>query len=192
MNRPVAVNTWTRALPLSLTYTSPLRLTAIFPLTYIGSVGSSGVSSNSPGPLPGLPHRRSTFPDGEITVTCCAESVTYRLPSGPIATAVGPARPSDRALQRATTWNGTGSARECRPAFLVAFCDVAEEVVPQPAGNAMSATASPSTARCRVIDAIGFTLAFRFGAQHATSGGKLAPPGCLASRVVASTNPAAA
>ena len=38
--------------------------------------GSSPSNLNWPGPLPNLPHRRSTFPPGEITTTCWLESVT--------------------------------------------------------------------------------------------------------------------
>jgi hypothetical protein len=72
----------------------PCGPTAIFPWTSSGVVGSKAMKLNSPGPDPGFPHRRSTLPAGEITVTRWLRSVTYRLPSGPIASASGWLRPS--------------------------------------------------------------------------------------------------
>src|SRR5215469_18708489 len=94
-NRPCGVNTWTRALPLSDTYTLPSGPVVIFAWTAVGALGSPGMNLNSPGPEPGLPHRRRTVPAGEITVTRWLRSVTYRSPSGPIVNEAGWFSPSD-------------------------------------------------------------------------------------------------
>src|SRR5262249_57129354 len=87
-------NTWARPFPLSDTYTSPPGLTVIDAWTSVGTVGSLGMNRNSPGPDPGFPHRRSTVPAGEITVTRWLRSVTYRLPRRPIAREAGWPPPS--------------------------------------------------------------------------------------------------
>src|SRR5216683_1887499 len=82
---------------------------------------------NSPGPAPGFPHRRRTSPPGEITLTRWLRSVTYRLPSGPIARASGWSSPSDFALCRAMIVKGFGRAGEaaaalgCPPTGAAAF-----------------------------------------------------------------------
>src|SRR5262250_2501170 len=86
--------------------------TVIFPSTYFGVVGSGAMNLNSPGLLPGLPHRRSTFPPGEITVTRWLRSVTYTLPSGPMVRSVGSSSPSDCAEYLAVRVNGLGRADE--------------------------------------------------------------------------------
>src|SRR5215469_13746836 len=85
--------------------------TVIFPSTYFGVLGSGTMNLNSPGLLPGFPHRRSTFPRGEIMVTRWLRSVTYTSPSGPMVRSVGQSSPSDCAVYRAVRVNGLGSAR---------------------------------------------------------------------------------
>src|SRR5215813_7320228 len=86
--------------------------TVIFPSTYVGVVGSKPMNLNSPGLLPGLPHRRSTFPPGEMMATRWLRSVTYTLPSGPMVRSVGQSSPSDFAVYLAVRVNGLGRADE--------------------------------------------------------------------------------
>src|SRR5215467_3607681 len=101
--------------------------TVIFPSISAGALASERTNLNSPGLLPSLPHRRSTFPPGEITVTRWLRSVTYTLPSGPMVRSVGWSSPSDFAVYLAVRVNGLGRADEaatwlvCPPAGAAAF-----------------------------------------------------------------------
>src|SRR6266704_6739304 len=106
---------------------------------------------NSPGAVPGFPHRRITFPAGEITVTRWLPSVTYRLPSGPIARASGWSSPSGFTPYRAKTVKGFGRAAEpaavalgCPPAGAAAF-------VAQPAPRTARLPTRAAAARRLVI-----------------------------------------
>src|SRR6266581_7216347 len=134
--------------PLSETYTLPSGPTAIFPATSAGVEVSNAMNLNSPGLVPGLPHRRSTAPAGEITVTRWLRSVTYRLPSGPTASASGWFSPSDFALWRAVMVNGLGSGRDAA----LAFVPVAVAAFPeQPATRTARPAAAAATARRVVV-----------------------------------------
>src|SRR5215471_14062373 len=90
----------------------PRGPTVIFPSISAGALASEPTNLNSPGLLPSFPHRRSTFPPGEITVTRWLRSVLYTLPSGPMVRSVGWSSPSDLAVYRAVILNGLGRADE--------------------------------------------------------------------------------
>src|SRR5262245_12805151 len=151
-NMPWEVNTWTRPLPLSETYTAPSDPTAILAAKKLGYAGSVVMNLNCPGPEPGLPHCRSSLPSGDNTDTRWAPSVRYRLPSGPIARWRGLLRPTEAALCRAMIWNGTGDACALAPGSLGADsgADIGgpQAVVP----NAPSTPAVAITASFAVID----------------------------------------
>src|SRR6266496_5902313 len=106
---------------------------------------------NSPGPVPGFPHRRRTSPAGEITVTRWLRSVTYRLASGPIARASGWSSPSDLALYRAVIVNGFGRAGEPAAAALGFPPAGAAASAAQPAPRTATPATTAAAARRLVI-----------------------------------------
>src|SRR5712691_3181847 len=106
---------------------------------------------NSPGRVPGFPHRRRTFPAGEITVTRWLRSVTYRLPSGAIARAPGWSSPSDFALYRAKIVNGFGRAGEAAAAELGCPPAGAAGFAAQPAPRIATPATTAAAARLLVI-----------------------------------------